>query len=266
MGALAILLQGAASAAPVSLSFYLEYSTDQENPLSNGYVLFPGLGTSVPRTTVTSVESPGGPAFSSELNPGEGFSGGSSTVFSTFGPYKAEIGGAPWTLTADADTAAPATYTFNVDASALTNWVTTPFLIGPGQQGSIFAQGSSPTFTWTGLTGYDNTRVQLFDGTLTVDESANPGPGVTSYTAVGSLIPGSYTFLVSYEKDWLNSPLSVTTPTNAGGPYADWGGLQLTQTIVTDRISFTVVPEPGGPVLLLGGLAGIGLIRRRRIL
>lgn len=206
----------------------------------------------MPRTTVTSVESPGGSPFSSEFSPGEGFSGGSSTVFSTFAPYKAAIGGPPWTLTADADTATPAAYTFNVDPSALTNWVTTPFLIGPGQQGAVFAHGSSPTFTWTGLTGYNNTRVQLFDETLTVDESANPGAGVTSYTAVGSLIPGRYTFLVSYEKDWLNSPLSVTTPTNAGGPYADWGGLQPTRTIVTARISFTVVPEPGSPVLLLG--------------
>lgn len=265
MGALVVLLQGTASAAPVSLSFYLEYSTDQNDPQFNGYVLFPGLISLVPRPTVTTVASPGSPTFSSQLDAGESFSGSSSFVFSDFAAYKAEIDTSPWILTVDANTPIPVDYTFDVNVSALTNWVTSPVVIAPGLQGAVYPLGSSPVFTWTGGTGFTMSRVQLFDAAGTYNVGDSPGPGGNSYITVANLLAGTYTFLVSYENDVLaNPPLSVTVPTNGGGDFPDYDGVQLLQTSVTDRITFTVVPEPGSAGLFLTALAGGALIRRRR--
>ena len=85
------------------------------------------------------------------------------------------------------------------------------------------------------------------------------GPSATSYTAMASLLPGNYTFNINYTRDLSASPpLTLTTPTNGGGPFADWSGVQGVRVSIADRVSFTVA-------LLALATSALCAGRRRRV-
>lgn len=91
------------------------------------------------------------------------------------------------------------------------------------------------------------------------------GPSATSYTTMGSLLPGNDTFNINYTRD-LSAipPLTLTMPTNGGGPFADWSGVQGVRVSIADRVSFTVAPEPGTAALLAFATGALFADRRRR--
>lgn len=260
--ALTFTIASPARAATVGLNLFLKYNTYQDQPGFDGYVLFPNLHAEPSRATLTSLSSPTG-TFLTNLNPGETFSGASSGVIADFADYKALVDTTGWTFTIDADTATPTTYLFDVLASGLTDWATVHAVLAAGLQGATYLPGSSPTFTWTGPSGFDHVTVGLSG--MNFGEYMDLAPGATSYTTMASLAPGDYTFNVNYVMDLFdNPPLTVTTPMDGAVPFADWNGLEGLQVSVFDQVTFTVVPEPGSAALMALAAGGLFAFRRRR--
>lgn len=248
----------------------LQFNTYQDDPIFNGYVAFPDLSSqSDPQPNRTDVASPtfamNGNGFHSELPGGQNFTGGGSLIYSSFSAYAAELNSSGWKLTTDADTGSANTYTFDVNAAAITAFGAVPALIDPGFQGFSFAEGSSPTFTWTGPTGFDSLDVNLYNLS---DPNANQGMSLSanalSYSPAVPLSAGDYQFYVTYTKD-VSGAITATTPVDQNSnQLSNWAGILSTSEKVSDRVTFTVVPEPGSALLFLGGAVVFAAARSRR--
>lgn len=255
---------GVYATSTLSLDFVLEHQSDQDTGF-NSYFGFPELQILPdPRSTATEVESPGF-VYYSEVDAGDNYGSTQSSNFNDFDSLKYTLNQPGWTLRIDAFTSNPTEYSFDVDASALQDFATTPAIIAAGTQGASFAANSQPTFKWSGPTSFDSVTFSLVrtDDFSTV-EKVHLGSGTTSHMVGMPLAPGSYQLDIDYFKNLSASPpISVTTPTDSNGePFADWGGVAGLEEFVGDSVSFTVVPEPSTIALLVTALV-IAVVARR---
>ena len=144
------------------------------------------------------------------------------------------------------------------------DFASTPVTIAAGTQGASFAEGSQPTFMWSGPSGFDSISFSLLRSDLTTVEAVELDPTSTSHTIGVQLAPGEYSLDILYSVDLTASqPIGLTTPTHGGQPFADWGGVVHFEEAVGDFVTFTVVPEPGSLTLFGGGILLLTLARKR---
>ena len=270
-------LRAARATSTLTLNFVLAYDGSEipSNPFQPspiGYIALPELESLPdPQLTATEVYSPmPGQYFYGRLDAGEtvNFSAQSSLI-SSFSDYKDALNSTGWTLRTNADSSNPGNYSFNVNASSLTNFAATPAMFAAGTQGASLPANSQPTFHWTGPTGFDSVSFQLYvaDGGPTVETTTLDGTA-TSHTLQNPLAPGTYQLALSYLKDVSsNSPMSVSTPTHGTTSFANWGGTTYVHEEVDDVATFTVVPEPANWLLLATGviLLTLPLTRKLRV-
>lgn len=267
--AFSALVPVSASAAMVGFELGMEFGTDQSGGSGlNGYYLFPYLTTEPPPlTTQTFLASPHNDG--SFLEPGQ--TRGNSFAQSpaaNFASFKTSVDSPDWTFTTDSNTASPTNYLFDVLASTLADWTAVHATVAAGTQGASYPSGSSPTFAWTGPSGFDYTNIILFGPNSFSGEYMQLGPNATSYATMASLLPGQYTFIIRYARDLTDSSVTATTPASEenGALYPNWRGITNTTVAVQDRITFTVAPEPGTATLLAFAAVGLFSSRKKRAL
>jgi hypothetical protein len=259
----ALLRASPASAALSNLGIQLDLNYSEFSDGTTELTATPFLQTEPNTQPTETTLSSGGGGLDSTLFGGATAGQAGGEVFNNFASLKTELNTPGWTITTGVDTAGPHPYNFNVNASTLSDFTTTPVQISPGISNATLPPGP-PTFTWTGPSGFDSVDVEaiyLADRALSQSE-IGVAATTTTYTPSNPLIPGQYELVINYHKN-ISSGVTATTPMDSNNqPLTNWDGIVSSDEEITDSVIFTVVPEPASIALL--AVAGVFAFRHRR--